>query len=569
MTTHIPDSADGPATEEVDRLATSYWDFLLSREPSLRTRRGLPVESLPGVSAAEADERAGFAAGVLDRLRTPKPTEPAGPAADSAGFLQALAEQEARAGRFYWLTPTVTPYQLFRLQQYGDTVFRPFLFESRADADRYVSLVRDLARHVATIGDKAAGQAARGFFVPAPALPGVRTTLTRLRASAARYAEADAERLTRLDAASRGRLRDEVERLVATELEPAFDRLLAVMTDSDYLRSAPQSVGWAQYPGGEEAYRAFVGAHTSGETPPERLHELGREHCRELTERMREARSALGFTGKEAEFHERLATEPRLYAATPKEVEARYRGHLDRLTPSLPDWFAVLPRAPYGVARLDPALEASMTFGYYDPPTAARPVGYYRYNASDLAHRSLLGAAALIYHELAPGHHFHLARQSENASLPDLRRELVAFSGFEEGWAEYAAGLGWEMGLYDDPWDAYGRLAHERFTAQRLVVDTGLNLGTMTMEQARAFMRAHAAAESDGQIATELLRYATDLPGQALSYRAGYAEFRDLRTACEGRAGAEFDVRAFHEAVLGGGALPFPVLRRRVVRELG
>ncbi|MFF7898881.1 DUF885 domain-containing protein [Streptomyces sp. NPDC007920] len=569
MTTHIPDSADGPATEEVDRLATSYWDFLLSREPSLRTRRGLPVESLPGVSAAEADERAGFAAGVLDRLRTPKPTEPAGPAADSAGFLQALAEQEARAGRFYWLTPTVTPYQLFRLQQYGDTVFRPFLFESRADADRYVSLVRDLARHVATIGDKAAGQAARGFFVPAPALPGVRTTLTRLRASAARYAEADAERLTRLDAASRGRLRDEVERFVATELEPAFDRLLAVMTDSDYLRSAPQSVGWAQYPGGEEAYRAFVGAHTSGETPPERLHELGREHCRELTERMREARSALGFTGTEAEFHERLATEPRLYAATPKEVEARYRGHLDRLTPSLPDWFAVLPRAPYGVARLDPALEASMTFGYYDPPTAARPVGYYRYNASDLAHRSLLGAAALIYHELAPGHHFHLARQSENASLPDLRRELVAFSGFEEGWAEYAAGLGWEMGLYDDPWDAYGRLAHERFTAQRLVVDTGLNLGTMTMEQARAFMRAHAAAESDGQIATELLRYATDLPGQALSYRAGYAEFRDLRTACEGRAGAEFDVRAFHEAVLGGGALPFPVLRRRVVRELG
>ncbi|WP_326805347.1 DUF885 domain-containing protein [Streptomyces sp. NBC_01788] len=569
MTTHIPDSADGSTAKEVDRLAASYWDFLLSREPSLRTRRGLPVESLPGVSAAEADERAAFAAGVLDRLRTSKHTESAGPAADSAGFLEALAEQEARAGRFHWLTPTATPYQLFRLQQYGDTVFRPFLFESRADADRYVSLVRDLARHVSTVGDKAAGQAARGFFVPAPALPGVRTTVTRLRASAARYAEADAERLTRLDAVSRGRLRDGVERVVANELQPAFDRLLAVMSDPDYLRRAPQSVGWAQYTGGEEAYRAFVGTYTSGGTPPERLHELGREHCHELTERMRDARSALGFTGTEAEFNERLATEPRLYAATPKEVEARYRGHLDRLTPLLPRWFATLPRAPYGVARLDPALEASMTFGYYDPPTAARPVGCYRYNASDLAHRSLLGAAALIYHELAPGHHFHLARQSENAALPDLRRELDAFNGFEEGWAEYAAGLGWEMGLYDDPWDAYGRLAHERFTAQRLVVDTGLNLGTMTMEQARTFMRAHAAAESDGQIATELLRYATDLPGQALSYRAGYAEFRDLRTACERRAGAEFDVRAFHEAVLGGGALPFPVLRRRVVRELG
>ncbi|MGW4566817.1 DUF885 domain-containing protein, partial [Streptomyces sp. NPDC004561] len=510
----------------------------------------------------------GFAAGVLDRLRTLRPAELPGPAADTAGFLRALAEQEAQSGRFHWLTPTATPYQLFRLQQYGDTVFRAFRFERRADADRYVSLVRDLARCVATIGDKAAGQAARGFRIPAPALAGVHTTLTRLRASAARHVQTDAERLTRLDAAGRGRLGDAVARLVADELEPAFDRLLALVGDPDYVRRAPQAVGWAQYTEGEAAYRAFVRTYTSGDTPPERLHALGREHCLELTERMREMRAALGFGGTEAEFNERLTTEPRLYAATPEEVEARYRGHLDRLTPLLPRWFAVLPRAPYGVARLDPALEASMTFGYYEPPTAAGPVGRYRYNASDLAHRSLLGAAALIYHELAPGHHFHLARQAENTALPDLRRELAAFGGFQEGWAEYAAGLGWEMGLYDDPWDAYGRLAHERFTAQRLVVDTGLNLGTMTLEQARAFMRAHAAAESDGQIGTELLRYATDMPGQALTYRAGHAEFTALRAASEGGAGAAFDVRDFHEAVLAGGELPFPALRRRVEREL-
>ncbi|MFF8594390.1 DUF885 domain-containing protein [Streptomyces sp. NPDC015220] len=568
MANHSSHCPDGSAAREVERIAAAYWDFLLAREPSLRTRRGLPVESLPGVSAAEADERAGFAAGVLNRLGTLRPAVPPGPADDTAGFLGALAEQEAEAGRFHWLTPTATPYQLFRLQQYGDTVFRPFRFEHRADADRYASLVRDLARCVATIGDKAAGQAARGVRIPAPALAGVRTTLTRLRASATRYVQVDAERLGRLDAASRGRLREAVAGLVTAELEPAFDRLLALVGGPDYLGRAPQAVGWVHYPEGEAAYRAFVRTYTSGNTPPERLHELGREHCRELGERMREMRDALGFAGTEAQFHERLATEPRLYAATPEEVEARYRGHLDRLTPLLPRWFSVLPRAPYGVARLDPALEASMTFGYYEPPTATRPEGRYRYNASDLAHRSLLGAAALIFHELAPGHHFHLARQAEDTALPDLRRELAAFSGFEEGWAEYAAGLAWEMGLYDDPWDAYGRLAHERFTAQRLVVDTGLNLGTMTLEQARAFMRAHAAAESEEQIATESLRYATDMPGQALTYRAGHAEFTALRAAYERDAGAGSDVRAFHEAVLSGGTLPFAVLRRRLAREL-
>ncbi|MEV7864030.1 DUF885 domain-containing protein [Streptomyces hirsutus] len=568
MATQPPEAPEGSAAKGIDRLATSYWDFLLSREPSLRTRRGLPVESLPGVSAAEAEERAGFAAGVLDRLRTLKPAELPGPAADTAGFLRALAEQEAQAERFHWLTPTATPYQLLRLQQYGDTVFRPFRFEQSLDVDRYLSLVRELARCVRTIADKAAGQAARGFRIPAPALTGVHTTITRLRVSVARYVQADAMRLSRLDAASRIRLGDAVTGLVTAELEPAFDRLIAVVGEPDYAERAPRTVGWAHHPGGEEAYRAFVRTYTSGDTPPERLHELGREHCRELGERMREVRGALGFSGTEAEFHERLATEPRLYAATPEEVEARYRGHLDRLTPLLPRWFAVLPRAPYGVARLAPALEASMTFGYYEPPTTAQPVGRYRYNASDLAHRSLLGAAALIYHEIAPGHHFHLARQAENPDLPDLRRELTASDGFLEGWAEYAAGLAWEMGLYDDPWDAYGRLAHERFTAQRLVVDTGLNLGMMTLEQARTFMRAHAAAESEGQIATELLRYATDLPGQALTYRAGHAEFAELRATCERRAGAGFDVRAFHEAVLGGGALPFPALRRRAEREL-
>ncbi|MFD8812791.1 hypothetical protein ACFV23_15225, partial [Streptomyces sp. NPDC059627] len=179
-------SPDDSTEREIDRLATSYWDFLLAREPSLRTRRGLPVESLPGVSAAEADERAEFAAGVLDRLRALRPAELSGPAADTAGFLRALAEQEAEAGRFHWLTPTATPYQLFRLQQYGDTVFRPFRFEHRADTDRYVTLVRDLARCVATIGDKVAGQAGGGVHIHSPDRDGVHPTLPRQRASSAR-----------------------------------------------------------------------------------------------------------------------------------------------------------------------------------------------------------------------------------------------------------------------------------------------------------------------------------------------------------------------------------------------
>ncbi|MFJ9843619.1 DUF885 domain-containing protein [Kitasatospora sp. NPDC101155] len=552
---------------EIGRLADRYWEFLLERDPLLRVRQGLPVETLPGASLAEAEERAAFAEGVLGQVRALDGAELSGADADTVAFLAGLAEQELRNGRCYWLTPAATPYRLFPLSQYVDALLRPFGFAEPPDAERYLTLLRELARAVGSIADKAAAQAARGFRIPAPALAGARATAAGLRASVARRVEPADDRLGGLGRGGQGELRDGVERLVADELEPAFDRLLAVLDDPAYLSAAPQTVGWAQYEGGEEAYREFVRAHTGGEVSPERLHRLGREQCLELAERMRESRTVLGFSGAESEFHDRLRTEPRLYARTPEEVEARYRGHLDRLALRLPQWFAVLPAAPYGLARLDPALEAGMTFGYYELPTPASPVGRYRYNGSDLDRRSLLGSASLIYHELAPGHHFHLARQAENRELPQLRREVAEFGAFNEGWAEYAAGLGWEAGLYEDPWDAYGRLAQERFTAQRLVVDTGLNLGTMSLAQARDFMRANTT-EADGQIASDLLRYATDLPGQALSYRAGFLEFGRLRARAEADLGAGFEVRAFHEAVLGGGALPFPALWRRVAREL-
>ncbi|MDH6706574.1 uncharacterized protein (DUF885 family) [Kitasatospora sp. MAA19] len=554
--------------EEFGRLADDYWEFLLERDPLLRVRQGLPVEMLPGASLAEAEERARFAEGVLGRVRALEGVGSSGVDADTAAFLAGLAEQELRSHRCYWLTPAATPYRLFPLSQYVDAVLCPFRFAERPDVERYLSLLHELARVVGSIADKAAEQAVRGFRVPAPALAGARATVVGLRASVARRVEVDDDRLGGLGRADRGRLRDGVHRLVEVELAPAFDGLLAVLDDPAYLRDAPRSVGWAQYAGGEEAYREFVQTHSGGDTPPERLHELGREQCRELAERMGEVRTALGFPGPEEEFHERLRSEPRLYARSPEEVEARYRRYLDRLAPSLPRWFAALPAAPYGLARLDRALEAGMTFGYYQQPTAADPIGRYRYNGAGLERRSLLGAASLIYHELAPGHHFHLARQAEDRSLPQLRREVAEFGAFNEGWAEYAAGLGWEMGLYDDPWDAYGRLTQERFTAQRLVVDTGLNLGTMNLGQARDFMRANST-EADAQIASDLLRYSTDLPGQALSYRAGYLEFARLRERAEAGLGAGFEVRAFHEAVLGGGGLPFPALRRRVTRELG
>jgi uncharacterized protein (DUF885 family) len=311
----------------------------------------------------------------------------------------------------------------------------------------------------------------------------------------------------------------------------------------------------------------LIATHLTLPDEPERIHAQGLEEVAALAARMRELRSRIGFAGTEAEFHARLMQDPRVIAATPEDVGARYLRCMQRIEPLLPRWFARQPRSPYGVERLRPEQEAGMTYGYYDRPTLVGEQGTYRYNASDLATRSQLQVAALIYHELAPGHHFHIARQMELDHLPPLRSNSLELSVFNEGWAEYASGLAEEMGLYDDPYDLYGRLAHERFTAQRLVVDTGMNALGWTLERARAYMRDNTL-EGPAQVASETLRYATDLPAQALAYRLGYRWFVDLRRETEQRLGARFDVRDFHEAVLGEGALPLQALRGHVQRVL-
>jgi uncharacterized protein (DUF885 family) len=549
--------------DDVRRLADQYWEFLLVSDPIQCARQGRPVESLPTASRDEAERRAQFARAILGRSVG---ISAAGGDAETLMFIAHLAQEEILRERHYWLTPTATPYSLASLSFYGSTVFQPFRFDTTADPERYMSLARDLADVVRSMSDKLRGQADRGIRIPRPALPGARETIVGLRASLSPRLQVSDDRLAALGPATRSELRESVARFVEVDLEPAFDELIGVLDDPGYRAAAPGQVGWARYPDGEQAYRAFVGQQTTIDAAPEDLHQLGLNQCTELAERMHEVRASLGFTGSEAEFHDRLASEPRLFARTPAEVEARYLSHLARLEPLLPDWFTILPRAPYGVARVDPELEAGLTYGFYEQPRADQPVGRYRYNGSNLDKRSLLGAATLIYHELAPGHHFQIARQAENDALPPVRREVAEFTAFVEGWAEYAAGLGWEMGLYDDPWDAYGHLAHERFMAQRLVVDTGLNLASMTLEQAHTFMRANTT-ESDAQIGSELLRYATDLPGQALTYRIGHMEFTAQRAAAQSRTGAAFDVRAFHEAILSGGALPFPALRQRLERE--
>jgi uncharacterized protein (DUF885 family) len=204
-----------------------------------------------------------------------------------------------------------------------------------------------------------------------------------------------------------------------------------------------------------------------------------------------------------------------------------------------------------------------MTYGYYRQPSAADSTGVYFFNGGQLAQKTTVWFEGLAYHEIHPGHHFHLALVQEVLANKHPLRRNYASTAYTEGWGEYAAALAELMGGYRDPYDRYGRRIMELYSAARLVLDTGLNLLGWSHERGLAYLRANSVI-SDAEVASEVLRYCCDIPGQALGYRMGMLTFQRLRTRAEQALGPRFDPRAFHRVILADGPLPFFALEQRV-----
>ncbi|MEU7839024.1 DUF885 domain-containing protein [Nonomuraea sp. NPDC049129] len=556
-----------PDAARVAKAAEDYWQLLAAHEPEIRSRAGLPVERLPTRSHAEVTNRAARLRQIVEQVADLDRAQLSGADADTLNSLVFLTDSASGEADHFWLTPAATPYQTYELSRYRSTVFAAHHFASAFDVTRYLDLAAQYARRFHALAATLHGQRTRGILIARPALGSAISTIKALRESAAETLNVNGARLTELDIAAVGRLTGGIAHLLDREVVPAIERVLAIIDSADYADRAPAGVGLSIYPGGEEAYRFMVRRDTSLDISPEELHRLGLEQCQQLGERMSHIRSVLGFNVDEPEFRNILKAQSHLYASSPAEIEERYSSYMSQVEPLIGDYFSVLPSARYGVTRMEESLESGLTFGYYELPTPTQQLGRYRYNAANPAESSLLSAAALIYHELVPGHHLQLARQLENTELPPFRRYPLDFTAFIEGWAEYASGLGWEMGLYENPWDAYGRLSNERFTAARLALDTALNCGWWTEEEALAFMRRNMS-ESETQLRSELLRYATDRPAQALSYRTGFLAITRMRAEAESRAGDNFKIREFHDAILSAGALPLTALDSRLTREL-
>lgn len=503
-------------------LADELWNRMRQEDPFYATLVGEPPAAFLSVSESAVAERSAHARSMLAQLGRlqPDPAE-----ADVAAVIEALLLQRSAAIDEMWHIHLTAPYQAGFL---ATTAVQAITSQPEPERRR---LTAEFDMQLRSIAGLVREQRERGIVLPAPAVPAARATWERLR--------------VRIPVA-----------LGSDTLAAALDTVLAELEAS--ARVADEPVGMAQLAGGEPVYRARVRHQITEPAEPEDLHRMGLEDCAMLAEQMRELRLRLGGPADEAEARTWLQRQSHLYANAPEQVAQTYRRHVRHMEAHVGKLFHILPRAAYDVRRLDPASETGMTFGYYQPPTASDPIGVYHFNGSSLATRSQLGAAGLILHELIPGHHLHFSRQQENEALHPLQRFAVDFVAFNEGWGEYAASLGWETGAYEDDWDAYGNLAQQRMVAQRLVVDTALNLGWWTAERARDFMRVNTL-EGEEQITSEIPRYSTDLPAQALAYRTGFVAFRDARRAHEGA-----DVRDIHEAMIGGGAVPLTRMRERV-----
>lgn len=559
-------AGEAEAGRTVARLAESSWQWVLETDNVLRDAAGLPFNGIKDIDLAEAERDAAVARRSLAALRAIDPGQLSADDEITRQFLLKFHADIAEGPANWLLEFAITPYSgvlpLNGLLEFAGK--RPLdTADRRAE---YLRLLAELGDRIAQMQAKTVAQRAAGILLPKPAIPSLRVTYQALAGGVAARLVPDASRLAALPDAEREAYAAQVRALVDRQIAPGL-LAIAGLLDTAYEAEAPAAIGLAQYPGGRARYARAVATYTTMQTSPEALHALGLRLVADTQARMGAIRTRLGFTGSQAEFHRMLDTDPRFRVGNDAALEALYREQIGRIEAHVPAWFGRLPRAPYGIRRIPAANERGVAFGYYEKPSSVEPAGLFRYNGADLDKRSMVQAAAINFHELIPGHHFHLALQAENTDLPMIRRELASLrlSAYNEGWAQYAANLAVEMGALKDDTELYGLVATDAMMAARLVVDTGVNALGWDLDRARAYLVDHSLM-SPQQATAEVLRYATDVPGQALGYKLGHERILALRQRAEAELGARFDRRAFHDAVLAPGALPIDVLEAHIDR---
>lgn len=332
---------------------------------------------------------------------------------------------------------------------------------------------------------------------------------------------------------------------------------------NEYIPAARTTLGESALANGKARYQARIAYYTTrDDLTAESVHQIGLDEVKRIRTEMQEIIDELEYDGNFASFIEFLRTDQQFYVDTPEQLLKEASWIAKRIDGVLPGYFGKLPRQPYGIEPVPKNLAPNYTTGRYSgSPLNSDRGGYYWVNTFALDKRPLYNLTALTLHEAAPGHHLQSALRLEAEGVPEYRLQFYPHA-FGEGWGLYAEKLGVEMGIYQTPYDHFGRLSYEMWRACRLVIDTGIHAMGWSREQAQDYLASNTAL-SMLNVRTEVDRYIS-WPGQALAYKIGELTILDLRQQAEQALGEKFDIKAFHDAILADGGLPMNLLRQRI-----
>ena len=360
--------------------------------------------------------------------------------------------------------------------------------------------------------------------------------------------------------ADQKRLHDEILAAIDNDVRPAY-RKLGEFVARDYAPHGRAEPGVWDLPNGDAIYRYDVEQMTTTEKAPQHIHELGLAEVKRIEGEMTKIAKSQGFADL-ASFRASLKSNPKTHATSRDDILNRYRGYLAQMQPELPKLFGMLPKTKVEVVPVEAFREKEAAAAEYHQgtPDGSRP-GQIFVNTGDFANRSVLTIESTSYHEGVPGHHLQISIAQTLPALPPFRQQ-AGYTAYIEGWALYSEQLGKDIGFYKDPLSDYGRLSDELLRADRLVLDTGVHYKHWTRQQMVDFFHAHSS-EDEPDVQAETDRYIT-WPAQALAYKTGELKILELRARAKQELGDQFDIRAFHDEILGGGALPLDVLETRV-----
>lgn len=363
-----------------------------------------------------------------------------------------------------------------------------------------------------------------------------------------------------VSAADQARLKKAILAAIDSQVRPAYAKL-GNFVAQDYAPHGRSQPGVWQLPNGDAIYRFDVRQTTTTDKTAAEIHAIGLSEVKRIEGEMTDIAKAQGYPDL-ASFRAALKTNPKVHAKSREDILERYRGYLAQMKPQLPKLFGLLPKTDVVVMPVESFREKEAPGAEYHQgtPDGSRP-GQIFVNTGDFAHRSVLSIESTAYHEGIPGHHMQISIAQTLPKLPPFRQQ-AGYTAYIEGWALYAEQLGKELGFYQDPLSYYGHLSDELLRADRLVLDTGVHYKHWTRQQMVDFFHAHSS-EDEPSIQAETDRYVT-WPSQALAYKMGQLKILELRARAKHALGDKFDIRAFHDEILGGGALPLDVLEHRV-----